>query len=257
LALGPDEAWGAGLSLAGAERVGGWSWDGRVLSDASYDRRSLELGAGVLARVAGPLQLGVAVPLGVTSVEADGFAEVAYGPGNLAVQAVLLPAAVPLSDRVSVPSLRPYGGVDLRVPLAASLPGAFATVGSSSTSVGASIALEVGHVGGVAVLGGSARHEIHAGAWTGSVVITEAWRLHPSLDLTGTAALAFGEAWLRPEVGVGAIVRASARVRGIVRMETSPLLAGIGRAVDAEVRATAALIVTGARSSRDPDGPGS
>ncbi len=254
LALGPDERWGAGLSVAGVERVGGWAWDGRLLGDEAYDRRQIDVTVAALARVTGPLQVGVGVPFGVEAVRSAELAQVAIGPGDLALQAVLLPEARSVSSSVSVPSLRPYGGVELRVPTAPAVAArSLAAVGSPSASVGASAALELGHVGGVAVLGGSARRELGVGAWSGSVALTEAWRLLPAVDLTATSALSLGDGWFRPDVGIGAIVRASARVRATARVDVSPAVAGLGRSADAEVRASAAVIVTGA--ARVPTSP--
>lgn len=237
LVLAGCERWGAGVSLAGTERLGGWSWDGRIVSDATYDRRAFELGVAGLARVVGPLQVGVSVPVGVEQVRAGSVSEVALGPGDLAVQAIVLP------EWAAGARLRPSTGMDLRVPLGIVEPGALAAVATDGWSFGASAALELAHGDGAAAVAIGARYAPASRSVAGTLALTEAVRLRPWLDGVGSLGVSVGPSTLRPEMGFGAIVRASPAVRATVRVDIAPPIGGLGRSADAELRASAGLLV--------------
>jgi hypothetical protein len=237
LVLAGCERWGAGASLAATERVGGWSWDGRLVSEASYDRRELDLGVAGLARVAGPLQVGVRVPVGVEQVRAGDLSAVALGVGDLTAQAIVLP------EWRAGARVRPTAGLDVRVPLGAVAPDALAAVPTDGWSFGASGAIEVAHGSGAAALALGARYAPGAEALAGTLAVTEALQIRPWIDGLGALGVAVTPSSIRPEVGIGAIVRASPAVRATVRVDLAPPVAGLGRSADAEVRASAALVV--------------
>jgi hypothetical protein len=236
LVLTGCERWGAGVSLAGDERLGGWSWDGRLVPDASYDRRALLLGVAGLARVVGPLQVGVSVPVGVEQVRAGEASEVALGVGDLAAQAVVLP------EWTAGARVRPSVGLDARVPLGVVEPGALAAVPTDGWSLGASGALELAHGEGVAAFAIGARYAPDARALAGTLAITEAFRVRPWLDGVGALGVAVTPTSVRPEVGLGVVLRPSPPLRATVRMDLAPPVAGLGRSADAELRASAALL---------------
>lgn len=236
LVLAGCERWGAGVSLAGDERLGGWAWDGRLVPDASYDRRALSLGVAGLARVAGPLQVGVSVPIGVEQVRAGEVSEVAFGVGDLAAQVLALP------EWSADARIRPSAGLDVRVPLGVVEPGALAAVPTDGWSFGASGALELAHGEGAAALAIGARYAPDAGALAGTLAITEALRIRPWLDGVGALGVGVTPTSVRPEVGLGAVLRPSPPLRATVRFDLAPPIAGLGRSADAEVRASAALL---------------
>jgi hypothetical protein len=237
LVLGGCERWGAGLTLGGTERLGGWAWDGRMLSEDSYDRHAASLAVAGLARVAGPVQVGVSVPFGVAAVRAGADTEVAAGPGDLSAQVLVLPAWTEGAR------LRPSFGLDATVPLGATEPGALATVRAEAWSVGASAALELNHGDGAVALAVGGQYAPPSASLSGTVALTEALRLRPWLDGTGTLGVALTPTSVRPELGLGAILRPSPAARATVRVDLAPPIGGIGRSADAEVRVSAALLV--------------
>ncbi len=237
LVLAGCERWGGGVSFGATERLGGWAWDGRLLSEDAYDRRAASFAAAALARVAGPLQVGVSVPFGVAAVRAGAETEVAFGPGDLAAQALLLP------EWADGARLRPSVGLDVSVPIGATDPNALATVRADAWSLGASAALELAHGSGAAALAVGARYAPPAGAVSGSLALTEALRLAPWIDGTGTLGVALTPTSVRPELGLGAIVRATPAVRATARVDLAPPIGGLGRSADAELRVSAALLV--------------
>ncbi len=237
LALTGCERWGGGVSLVGEERLGGWSWDGRLVSDASYDRRALALGVAGLARVARPLQVGVSVPVGIEQVRAGEASEVDLGVGDVAAQVLVLP------EWTADARIRPSAGLDARLPVGKVDPGALAAVPTSGGSVGASGALEVSHDGGVAALVIGARYAPDASALAATLAGSEALRVRPWFDGVGAFGVAVTRASFRPEVGLGVVLRPAPPLRATLRVDLSPPVTGLGRSADAEVRASAALLL--------------
>jgi hypothetical protein len=239
LALGSCERFGLGVSVAGTERLGAWGWDGRVVLDGTYDQRALELSVAGLYRIVGPLQAALAVPVGVESVRAGDTRDVAFGLGDLSAQLLVLP------DGPVLGPLRPSIGADVRVPLPQPAPHGLASPASDAVSIGLGGTVELQHEGGAAALLLGGRYSPAATALSGTVALTEAVRMIEALDATFSLGATVTATTARPEAGVGAVFRASPTIRLTARVDAAPPIPGLGRSADADVRASAALLVAG------------